>query len=300
MSRRVHVPGASSTSEEPATSAANPARHRGRFLLWSLFGLSGLGVIVLGAFAGYWLFMRLTFSISLQDQPMAITLPQDFDVIANVEKELDILMNGVIHAQVPFQQELTLPLQGRYRSDVVLNADVPVQFDVQYDGVIPVDTVADIEIVTDFNYMGAKTLRNLNIKAKLPMQFSLPVQLTAPVDQSIQLKYEGPLVMNLDQEIRTEVDTVIRTSLAVNQRVSAPVIAEIPMRTNGPPRPIRAIVTESTISGWVKGIGLEVADKESERAQRVDSIWGPATPPMEQRARIDQPRMRPTSEDDSR
>ncbi|WP_420426929.1 hypothetical protein [Algiphilus sp.] len=291
MSRRVHVPGASSTSEEPATTAAQPPRRRGRFLLWGLFGLSGLGVIVVGAFASFWLFMHLTFSISLKDQPMAITLPQDFEVTANVERELDILMNGVIYAQVPFQQELTLPLQGRYRSDVVLNADVPVQFDVHYDGVIPVDTVADIEIVTDFNYMGAKTLRNLNIQAKLPMQFSLPVQLTAPVDQTIQLKYEGPLVMNLDQEITTEVDTIINTSLAVNQKVSAPVIAKIPMHTNGPPRPIRAIVTESTIGGRVAGIGLSVADEDAKRAQRVESIWGPAAPPIEQRALIEQPSM---------
>lgn len=291
MSRRVNVPGASSTSEEPASTAAAKPRRGRRILLWGAVGLGGLGAIVVGAFLGYWFFMHLTFSISLEDQPMAITLPEDFDVTASVEKELDILMNGVIHAQVPFKQELTLPLKGRYRSDVVLDAKVPVKFDVQYDGVIPVDTVADIEIVTDFNYMGAKTLRNLNIKAKLPMQFSLPVQLTAPVDQTIDLKYEGPLVMNLDQTITTEVDTVINTSLAVNQKVSAPVIAKILMKTNGPPRPIRAIIKESTIGGRVSGIGLSVADKDTERAERVDSIWGPAAPPMEQRAIVEQPNM---------
>lgn len=291
MSRRVNVPGASSTSEEPATNAVPARRRGGRILLWGAVGIGGLGAIVVGAFIGYWIFMHLTFSISLEDQPMAITLPQDFDVTANVEKELDILMDGIIHAQVPFKQELTLPLKGRYRSDVVLDAKVPVKFDVQYDGVIPVDTIADIEIVTDFNYMGAKTLRNLNIKAKLPMQFSLPVQLTAPVDQTIDLRYEGPLVMNLDQTITTEVDTVIDTSLAVNQEVSAPVIAKILMKTNGPPRPIRAIIQESTIGGRVSGIGLSVADKDAKRAERVDSIWGPAAPPMEQRAIVEQPNM---------
>jgi len=296
MSRRVHVPGTSSTSEEPATTAVSRPRRGARVLFWGLFGLGGLSAIVVGAFVGYWIFMHLTFSISLGDQPMAITLPQDFNVTASVEEELDILMNGVIHAQVPFQQELTLPLKGRYRSHVVLDAKVPVKFDVQYDGVIPVDTEADIEIVTDFNYMGAKTLRNLHIKAKLPMQFSLPVQLTAPVDQTIDLKYEGPLVMNLDQRITTEVDTVINTSLAVNQKVSAPVIAKIQMKTNGPPRPIRAIVKETTIGGHVSGIGLSVADKDAERAERVDSIWGPAAPPMEQRTIVKQPSMGASSQ----
>lgn len=291
MSRRVHVPGASSTSDEPASTAASRPRRGKRILLWGVIGLGGLGAIVAGAFIGYWIFMQLTFSISLKNQPMAITLPLDFDVTAHVEEELDILMNGVIHAQVPFQQSLTLPLKGRYRSDVLLDAKVPVKFDVQYDGVIPVDTEADIEIVTDFNYMGAKTLRNLNIKAKLPMQFSLPVQLTAPVDQTIDLRYEGPLVMNLDQTIRTEVDTIINTSLAVNQRVRAPVIAKILMKTNGPPRPIRAIVQEATIDGRVSGIGLSVAEENADRAQRADSIWGPAEPPMAERGIIEQPSM---------
>lgn len=282
MSRRVQVPGSSSTSDDPA-AAAPPPKRRGRgFLFWGVFGIGAIGAVLIGAFIGYWIFLNLTFSLKMQQQPMAITLPPQFEVSARIQDELDIIMDGVITAQVPFQQELTLPLRGRYASHVELDTMVPVRFDVHYDGVIPVDTVAEVEILTNFNYFGAKTLRNLPIRAKLPMQFSMPVQLTAPVDQEIRFRYEGPLVMNLDQNITTEVDTVIHTSLNVKQQVSAPVIAEIPLLTTGPPRPLRTIIVDSTISGMVKDIGLSIAEDTS-GPKRLPSPWGPAEPPMAER-----------------
>lgn len=281
MSPRVRPPGPSSTGEAP--SAEQPSRRR-RWLAWLLLGTGGLGVIAIGAFIGYWVFMHLTFALTLQNQKMAITLPELLDVEAVIADELDLRMKGVINAQVPFQQELTLPLRGRYRSDITMHAEVPVKFEVAYDGIIPVDTVADIEIRTDFNYMGAKTLRNLAIEAKLPMQFSMPVQLTAPVDDTIDLHYEGPLVMNLDQEITTEVDTIINTSLAVDQRVSAPVLARIPMTVSSPIEPIRTIITESTISGRVRDLALEISDDPESDAKRAESPWGPAAAPRAERA----------------
>lgn len=279
MSQRQQAP-------EPATTqqSAPHARRARRILTWLALGSGGLAVVAVGAFAGFWVFMRLSFGLTVSDQPMAVTLPERFDITAQIAEELDILMEGIITAQVPFQQELTLPLEGRYRSHVTMNADVPVQFDVTYDGIIPVDTVADIRIRTDFNYMGAKTLRNLDIRAKLPMQFSLPLQLTAPVDDRIELRYDGPLVMNLDQTITTEVDTVIDTQLDVSERVSAPVIAKIPMRTIGPAQPLRTTITRLPISGLVRDIGLSVTE-DPDAPQRSDSIWGPAGAPMDERPR---------------
>lgn len=265
------------------TESSTPHSRRGlRILGWLALGGGGLAVVAMGGFAGFWLFMRLSFGLTVSDQPMAVTLPERFDITAQIAEKLDILMSGVIHAQVPFRQELTLPLQGRYRSHVEMNADVPVQFDVVYDGIIPVDTVADIQIRTDFNYMGAKTLRNLDIRAKLPMQFGLPVRLTAPVDDRIELRYDGPLVMNLDQTITTEVDTVINTQLDVHERVSAPVIASIPMRTIGPAQPLRTTITRLPISGLVRDIGLSVTE-DPEQPQRSESVWGPAGVPMAER-----------------
>lgn len=279
MRRRVRIPGPSSTGE----AAPPPTGGRGRlFLRWLVLGGTGLVVVVVGAAVGFWIFMRLGFELTVSDQPMAVTLPERFDISARIADELDILMSGVITAQVPFQQELTLPLKGRYRSQVSMRADVPVRFDVVYDGIIPVDTVADIRIRTDFDYMAAKTLRNLDIEAKLPMTFSLPVQLTAPVDDTIALNYEGPLVMNLDQTITTEVDTIINTRLDVHQRVSAPVIADIPMQTIGPAQPLRTRITRMTIGGLVRDIGLSVTE-DPEQPQRSESHWGPAEPPMAER-----------------
>lgn len=262
--------------------AAQPGRRRGPWRL--LLGLGAAGIVVVaGGLLGYWIFMNLHFSLMLRDQPIVITLPEHLEPHVRVTEELEILMDGVISAQVPFRQEVSFPLRGSYNTEVELDAQVPVQFEVVYDGIIPVDTVAEIETRADFNYQQAKTLRNLHIQARLPMQFSMPVRLTAPVDQEIRFRYSGPLRMHFDQMITTEVDTVIDTALKVHQKVTAPVLAEIPMVATSAPRPMRAVIVETRISDAVRNIKLEQAE-DTDRPQRAGTVWGPAEAPPRERA----------------
>ncbi|MGB1579952.1 MAG: hypothetical protein ACPHER_00425, partial [Nevskiales bacterium] len=112
---------------------------------WLLTGglLGGLVVIAGCAFAGYYLITNLYLGLALKDQPGSVYLPIEFDATASITNNMDIVMDGVIEAQVPFKQTLSLPLKGRYKADVEIDAPVPVKFDVVYDGTIPVDTIAD-------------------------------------------------------------------------------------------------------------------------------------------------------------
>ena len=187
---------------------------------------------------------------------------------------MDIVMDGVIEAQVPFKQTLDLPLKGRYTAEVEIDAPVPVQFDVVYDGTIPVDTFADITARADFNFQDVKTYRELEFKAKLPMKMALPVKLTAPVDTVIDFKYKGPLIMGLDQTIQADVDTILNTRLTVNQTVSTPVSAAIPLHIYAPHKAINILLDAPDLKVDIDSLRLEVADDPDE-PQRVESPWGP-------------------------
>lgn len=234
----------------------------------------GLGVIVIGAFAGYWLFTNLWFSLGISEAPLSVYLPPEFEVNAKVTNVLDIVMDGEITAQVPFKQRLNLPLKGRYEADVEINAPVPVKFDVVYDGTIPVDTIADITARANFNFQDVKTYRELEFKAKLPMKMALPVQLTAPVDTVIDFKYKGPLIMGLDQTIQADVDTVLNTRMRVNQTMSTPVTADIPLTIYAPHEPVYGYLTAPALAMNLDSLRLEVAD-DTNQPERVESQWGP-------------------------
>ncbi len=239
------------------------------------FGAGAVGAIVVGGLLGYWLLMNLSLKLALKDQPGMVTLPPEFEATARVTNVLDLVMKGTIKAQVPFKQTLDLPLQGRYNTDVELDTVVPVKFTVSYDGTIPVNTIADITARANFNFQDVKGFRNLDIKAKLPMKFNLPVKLTAPVDTGLRFTYSGPMVMGLDQVIRADVDTLINTRLEVNQQVSAPVTAEIPLHVRAPTHPLKAIITDANLAVRLDSLRLGVAEN-TDGPHRSASPWGPA------------------------
>lgn len=256
-------------------TAPEGARPRRRWWPLALTGIAAITVIAVGAGAGFALFGRLMLHLQLKDQPGAITLPPEFEATARVTNVLDIVMRGTIKARVPFRQRLDLPLEGRYRTEVELDTVVPVKFEVTYEGTIPVDTIADIEARANFNFQDVKGFRNMNIKAKLPMKMNLPVKLTAPVDTGLRFAYKGPMVMGLNQTLRADVDTLIDTSLKVDQRVSAPVTAEIPLRVFAPRHPIKALITQADLSLALGTLRLE-RTPDPQRPQRAASDWGPA------------------------
>ncbi len=233
---------------------------------WSLltFSLAALAVVVLGGLAGYLLFSYLVFGFTLSRQPGMVTLPEQFYASAKVTNRLDIIMHGEIFAEVPFKQDVELPLRGRYRSEVEIDAPVPVKFDVVYDGTIPVNSIADITARANFNFQDVKSYRNLEIQARLPMQMALPVKLTAPIDTTLRLQYKGPLIMGVNQTIRAPVDTTLSTVLRVNQQVSTPVSADMKLLVYAPKQPVGVEVTHADIRMRLRTLRLERAVNTAE------------------------------------
>lgn len=232
-----------------------------------------LGVVSAG---GVWL--GLIVQVPIRNQPAGITLPELFAAVVEVNNQLDVAMKGEITASVPFRQTLTVPLRGRYDFDVEMKARVPVQFDVRFDGVIPVDTEAAVTIRTGINYKNLKSLRNLVIETTLPLRFPLPVNLDIPVDEVIDLTYVGPLSADINQDLLAPVDTVLQTRLPIDQTISTPVTAAIPLDVRLDPGQVRLIISDMTVNlrpSRMLGIGLATPAARQAGPQRVDNPYGP-------------------------
>ncbi|MGB1579953.1 MAG: hypothetical protein ACPHER_00430, partial [Nevskiales bacterium] len=125
------------------------------------------------------------------------------------------------------------------------------------------------------NFQDVKTYRELEFQAKLPMKMALPVRLTAPVDTILDFKYKGPLIMGLDQTIHADVDTTLDTRLVVNQTVSTPVNAAIPLHIYAPQHPIKVYLTAPDLKVDLSSLKLGIAEN-TDQPERTDSPWGPA------------------------
>jgi len=248
---------------------------RGGILPWLTGGFVLVCAVIAGGFIGFWLFINLWFGLSISEQPLAVTLPPELKVTTEVTNVLDIVMNGDIRAEVPFDRELQVPFRGEYDIDIQLDTLVPVEFEVIYEGVIPVDTFADIEARTTLDFKTIKQYRDLLIKARLPLKFDLPVKLRVPVKDNLRFTYNGPIKAVLNQNLKARVNTVLKTTLPVNQTVSAPVTRRFGINLHLPQDPIRAIINEADLEIDLDTLELGVADN-NDGPTRLPSEFGPA------------------------
>ncbi|MGH8507029.1 MAG: hypothetical protein ACRETM_13885, partial [Stenotrophobium sp.] len=193
-------------------------------------GAGALGLIVVGALLGFWLYAHLVIGLTITDQPGLVLFPPTTNVVAKAENKIKIKLNGYIDAQVPFKQVLDLPLHGNYKTIASFDTVVPVEFTIHYKGVIPVDSIATIHGVTDFNYEKVKRLRNVPFTAQIPLKFEQPVTLTVPVKANLHLVYHGPLGMFVNQTVSAPVDTVLKTRLLAVKEIETPILAKFGLR----------------------------------------------------------------------
>jgi len=250
-------------------------RQDGGVLPWLVGGVVLVGAVIVGGAIGYWLFLNIWLGLTLREQPGAITITEALDVTASVTNVLDVRMNGDINAQVPLNERVTVPMQGRYDLDVSMDAQVPINFEVVYEGVIPVDTRARIRARTDLNFQTIKKYRNIEIETTLPLKFNLPVKLRVPVNETIRFKYDGPLSVVANQNLKTRVNTVLPTTLAVDQTMRVPVTREFGLRMQVENQPVPAIINHADLFLDPSTLRLETKDSE-EAVERMDSPFGPA------------------------
>lgn len=242
-------------------------------LAWALALPAFLLLVGVGAAFGYWAYLRLVVGFTLSEQKVTLLLLDSLDVGAKVKRPLSIGMNGLIRANVPLNNDLVIPLRGTYAIDVNLKAKVPVEFEIVYQGFIPVSSVASIVAVTDFNFQSVKNLRNLTFAARLPMRMHLPVTLKVPVRQTIDFEYHGPMTVHLNQDLHTHIVAAVPATLRVNQTISTPVLGSVQLRVQLPKNPLKLIINHADLRLGLNSLRLQRAP-DPRVPKRVDSPWG--------------------------
>lgn len=230
-----------------------------------------LVVILVGAAVGVLALRTLHLGVTLTAQPGWIRLPEKLRITAEATQPLDLVLDGIVAARVPFRQRLEVPFRGKYKADVSFKTRVPVEFTVEYNGVIPVDTMAEIEADASINFQNVKQYRDIHMKAQVPLKMDLPVKLVVPVKQEIDLAYDGPIVMEIDQPIEIPVDTAIDTSFRIDERVSTKVVAKFPLEMAFPEVETPIVINHADLKIALSSLRLGVTKDPSRpvREQRV-------------------------------
>ena len=218
-------------------------------------------IIIAGTWAGTQLFQFGLIKLTLSEQDIKVRLPPQLNASMESTRPLDIQLNGDISTVVPFKEVLDVPFKGEYPVNVKLDANIPVAFEVVYEGIIPVDTMAAITATTEINFGNVKKLRNLKISTSIPMKFDLPVNLRVPVKDNIRFNYNGPITVYADEMLQLPVDTIIETTINVDQRVSTPVTSRLNLVAELPQEEVSATIVHSELN--LRPATLQLLKKET-------------------------------------
>lgn len=220
-----------------------------------------LAIIIACAWVGTQLFQFGLIKLTLHEQNMKVRFPPQLNASLETTRPLDIQLDGDISTVVPFKEVLEVPFKGEFPVNVKLDANIPVAFEVVYEGIIPVDTMAAITATTEINFGNVKKLRNLRISTSIPMKFDLPVNLRVPVKDNIRFNYHGPITVFADEMLKLPVDTIIETTIKVDQRVSTPVTSRLNLAAELPQTEVSATITHSELN--LRPATLQLLRKEA-------------------------------------
>lgn len=191
---------------------------------------AGLAILLLLAFfggmAGFLIYSKWFLAVKLEQQSAVAQLPHVIRANVAATNTFDVMLQGDMFAQVPFKQELVVPLRGSYTADVQLDAQIPISFTLKYQDTIKVHSFVDIE---DNTHLVLPWLPKFPIKLHVPVDFDLPISLNIPVESVLPFHYSGPMPIELNQDIKAPINTVLNTKLPINRYVTVPLLASFNM-----------------------------------------------------------------------
>lgn len=177
-----------------------------RKTVWLALLLAVLVGIAVGiALGSAWVMERASVQVPLHGQQMQARITDTLPVHVEVLDARGMSAKGDKRG-IPVRLNETL------RLDVDFDTEVPLALTVRYRGQIPVQAQVPVDTVMDTRVMGIAM--SLPVKGNIPLDLSIPIDLTIPIEQAVRLKFTAPITARVDQTVhiplKAELDARIR------------------------------------------------------------------------------------------
>lgn len=210
-----------------------------------LFTLSSAAGMAGGLIGGLAVLIPDRVQVPVRHQDMDIVIKDPMGMRAEVLEPIDVDLADTIHARVPVNQTLRLPVAetlnvtASFDSPVRIRMDVPVQHELRLDQAIPLNTTIETE------FLGAR--QSLPVRGMIPIRATVPISLVIPIDQDVPLKFTAPVAVRLDQELSVPLHTEFEADIPIHGRLSMPIVSPLDTRVTVDPTPVRIEVQSADI-----------------------------------------------------
>lgn len=185
--------------------------------------LSFIVVVALVAI-GFWLYLNVQASMHVSARNADIQLSRSLPTKINVGNYLEAQSIGVLDTQINLNQNIDLPLKGKYLADLKFSVDVPVSVAVDYQTEVVIDEVMPLSATTDLVYQ-SKLLPKFPLNLDIPIKLKVPFHLKQSYDVPIRIAFEGLVYLEFDERINLYVVHQLTPKLNVNDPMTMRKIA---------------------------------------------------------------------------
>ncbi len=149
---------------------------------------------------GFWLYLNVQASMHVSAQNADIQLSQSLPTKINVGNYLQAQSIGVLDTKINLNQNVNLPLKGKYLADLKFSVEVPVSVAVDYKTQVLIDEVMPLSATTDLVYQ-SKLLPKFPLNIDIPIKLKVPFHLKQSYDVPIRIDFDGPVYLEFDERV---------------------------------------------------------------------------------------------------
>lgn len=189
-----------------------------KFLIFSFI------LIVVLVATGFWLYLNVQASMHVSARNADIQLSHSLPTQINVGNYLQAQSIGVLDTQINLNQNVDLPLKGKYQADLKFSVEVPISVAVDHKTQVLIDEVMPLSATTDLVYQ-SKLLPKFPLNIDIPIKLKVPFHLKQRYDIPIRIDFEGSVYLEFDERLNLYVVHQLRPKLNVNDPMTMRKIA---------------------------------------------------------------------------
>lgn len=162
-----------------------------------------------------WLYLNIQASMYVSAQHAQVQLSEYLPTRIEVGNHLETHSMGQLNTDIHINQQLSLPLKGKYLAQLAFEVETPVSVSVDYLTTIKIDEQMPVESTTDLIYQN-QLLPKFPLKMNIPIRLDVPFRLNRTYQVPIKIVFNGPVYFEFDEPINLAVKHQFKPTLNID------------------------------------------------------------------------------------
>lgn len=163
----------------------------------------------------FWLYLNIQASMYVSAQHAQVQLSEYLPTRIEVGNHLETHSMGQLNTDIHINQQLSLPLKGKYLAQLAFEVETPVSVSVDYLTTIKIDEQMPVESTTDLIYQN-QLLPKFPLKMNIPIRLDVPFRLNRTYQVPIKIVFNGPVYFEFDEPINLAVKHQFKPTLNID------------------------------------------------------------------------------------